>query len=162
MAMVILGISIGTRTSGIAILNNGQLRAWNTLSFKDTWSERKGQYIVDKYERYLKKHNVTVVVLKIPRLSHHTDAILTLLKKLESIIGFHGCMVEYKTQADIKTALPDIKNWKDLVHHTTELYPVLIKEKTRELSNRNNYHDKMFEAVLVAHLCKEEKGYPIK
>ena len=160
--MVILGISIGTRTSGIAILNDGQLRAWNTLSFKDTWSERKGQHIIGKYEKYLKQHNVTVVVLKVPRLSHHTDAILTLLKKLESIIGYHGCMVEYKTQADIKTAIPEIKNWKDVVEHTTALYPQLLNQKTRELSNRNNYHDKMFEAVLVAHLCKEGKAYPTK
>jgi RNase H-fold protein (predicted Holliday junction resolvase) len=158
--MVILGISIGTRTSGIAILSKQGLLSWNTLSFKNTWSEQKGDAIVRKYEKYLKHHRVTVVVLKIPRISHHTDAILRLLDNVNAIVAKHGCMVEYKTQEEIKTAVPGIKNRKDLMSHTTQLYPVLMRQQQKELENRNSYHDKMFEAVLVAHLWKIQNSYP--
>ncbi|MBW4891135.1 hypothetical protein KXQ82_15525 [Mucilaginibacter sp. HMF5004] len=159
--MVILGISIGTRTSGIAILSNRSLVSWDTLSFKDSWSQQKGSYIISKYERYMKEHNVTMVVLKIPRISHHTDAIIDLINKIGSII-YPGCMVEYKTQAEIKAAIPEIKNSRDLMNHTATLYPILERHKHRELQNKNSYHDKMFEAVLVAHLVKEEYGNPPK
>lgn len=158
--MVVLGISIGTRTSGIAIISKDGLVSWNTISFKDKWSEEKGAYIVSRYERYLKKHNATVVVLKIPRMSHHTEAILSLLDRLQSIINQHGCMVIHKTQADIKAAIPNMKNSRDLMAHAAATYPILIPEQTRELASRNRYHDKMFEAVIVAHLCKEEHAYP--
>ncbi len=123
---------------------------------KDSWSEKKGAYIMSRYEKYLKDHNVTMVVLKIPRISHHTEAILHILDKIQAIITYHGCMVEYKTQAEIKTAVPHIKNNQDLIEHATTLYPVLLSEQKRELTNKNSYHDKMFEAVIVAHLCKEE------
>lgn len=155
--MIILGISIGTRTSGIAIVSDRGLISWNTLSFKSAWTEKKGEAIVKKYQKYLKHHEVTAVVLKVPRLSHHTDAILTLLKKIDTIVKSHGCMVAYKTQAEIKAAMPHIKNGKDLIVHTTSLYPILHRAQHRELTNRNTYHDKMFEAVLVAHLWKEEQ-----
>jgi RNase H-fold protein (predicted Holliday junction resolvase) len=154
--MTILGISIGTRTSGIAIMSDRGLLSWNTLSFKSAWNEKKGEAIVKKYQKYLHHHQVTAVVLKVPRVSHHTDAILTLLKRIDQIIKSHGCMVTYKTQSDIKVAVPHIKNGKDLIEHTTSLYPVLHRAQSRELTNRNNYHDKMFEAVLVAHLWKDE------
>jgi RNase H-fold protein (predicted Holliday junction resolvase) len=153
--MVILGISIGTRTSGIAILKSGRLVAWNTISFKNEWSERKAEKIVSKYDSYLKKHKVTLLVLKIPPLTHQSEALLSLLKKLQKIISYHGCMVEYKTKQEIKHALPEIRNTKQLMNHVVSLYPVLTPEYQQELANRNSYHAKMFEAVLVAHQGKE-------
>ncbi|MGZ3814079.1 MAG: hypothetical protein ACXVJG_19210 [Mucilaginibacter sp.] len=154
--MVILGISIGTRSSGIAILDNGELTAWNTLSFRNVWSERKADKIVAKYDAYLKKHKVTAVVLKIPPFTHHTEAILSLIKRIQEMVVYHGCMVEYTTKAEIKQALPEARNTKDLINHAATLYPILAVEQTQELANKNSYHDKMFEAVIVAHLYKSK------
>ncbi|HEY8931423.1 MAG TPA: hypothetical protein VIM55_19625 [Mucilaginibacter sp.] len=155
--MTILGISVGTRTSGIAIISDNGLISWNTLSFKSAWTERKGEAIVQKYQKYLDHHQVTAVILKVPRTSHHTNAILTILKKIDGIVKQHGCVVAYTSQIEIKNAVPHLKNGKDLIEHTTSLYPVLHRAQTRELTNRNNYHDKMFEAVLVAHLWKQKQ-----
>jgi len=77
------------------------------------------------------------------------------------MLTYHGCMVQYKTKADIKRALPGAKNTKDIMVHTARLYPPLILKHQRELQNRNKYHDKMFEAVIVAHLCKQENSSPL-
>jgi len=154
--MVILGISIGTRNSGIAILDDDKLVKWNTLSFKSQWSERKATRIVARYDRYVRKHSVTAVVLKIPPLTHHTAAILTLIKKLQKMVVYHGCMVEYTTKAGIKQALPEVRNTKDIMAYTTSLYPVLTESYNQELVNRNRYHTRMFEAVMVAHLYKSK------
>ncbi len=154
--MVILGISIGTRSSGIAILDNGRLVAWNTLSFRNVWSEKKAERIVAKYDAYLRKHKVTCVVLKIPPFTHHTEAVLSLIKKVQEMVVYHGCMVEYTTKAEIKAAIPEVKNTQTLMHKAASLYPVLIPEHQQELQNKNRYHDKMFEAVIVAHLYKSK------
>ncbi|MBB5397194.1 hypothetical protein [Mucilaginibacter sp. AK015] len=152
--MVILGISLGTRTSGIAILDSGKLIAWNTLSFRHRWSEKKAHKIVSRYDLYLRNHRVTAVVLKIPPLTHHTEALLTLLKKLQELFTYHGCMVEYKTKAEVKAAIPEVRNTRQLIEYTTDLYHCLIPEQVHELRSKNKYHHKMFEAVLVAHLHK--------
>jgi hypothetical protein len=158
--MVILGISIGTRTSGIAIISRNGLIEWRTLSFKNSWSEKKADYIIRTYERYIKRHKVTVVSLKVPPLTHQTKAITDILEKLVALFTYHGCMVEYKTKVQIKEAIPDLRNSKDIINYSATLYPVLVQKQQRELRNRNKYHDKMFEAVLVAHLCKQETSYP--
>jgi RNase H-fold protein (predicted Holliday junction resolvase) len=158
--MVILGISIGTRTSGIAIITKRGLVTWGTLTFKHSWSEQKSNAIIRKYEKYIKRHKVTLVVLKIPPLSHHTDAITELLNRLQDMIGFHGCLVEYKTQEQIKRVLPHVRNKKQIMEHTATLYPILTHEHDRELKSKNSYYDKLFEAVLVAHLYREEHRDP--
>jgi RNase H-fold protein (predicted Holliday junction resolvase) len=154
--MVILGISIGTRSSGIAILDSGKLTRWDTLSFKKMWSERKADKIVSKYELYLEAHSVTVVVLKIPPLSHQTEALVILLNKIQELLTYKGCMVEYKTKKEIKKALPEVRNTKQLMNHVVALYPRLTPYYERELKNKNPYYEKIFEAVIVAHLCKKE------
>jgi RNase H-fold protein (predicted Holliday junction resolvase) len=152
--MVILGISLGTRTSGIAILDSGKLITWNTLSFRKEWSEHKAQKIISRYDLYLRNHNVTTVVLKVPPVTHHTEALVTLLKKLQSLFTYHGCMVEYKTKSEVKAAIPELRNTRQLIEYTTDLYHCLIPEQVHELRSKNKYHSKMFEAVLVAHLYK--------
>jgi RNase H-fold protein (predicted Holliday junction resolvase) len=155
--MVILGISIGTRISGIAILDDGKLIAWNTLSFRNVWSEQKADNIINRYDAYLKEHRVKVVVFKIPPLTHQTTAIVNLLIRLQEIIARHGCMVEYRTKAEIKVAIPEARNTRDLVDYAATLYPVLAPEHSQERNIKNSYYVKMFEAVIVAHLHKTNK-----
>ena len=155
--MIILGISLGTKSSGIAILDNGNLAAWNTLSFKNEWSHRKANRIVSRYDAYLRKHKATVVVLKIPPLTHHTDAILSLIKRIQQMVVFHGCMVEYTTKNDIKQAIPGIRNTHDIMEYASNLYPVLHPAFEQEKLNRNRYHARMFEAVIVAHLWHKQR-----
>jgi len=158
--MVILGISIGTRTSGIAIINNKGLIEWRTLSFKNSWSEQKADYIVRSYERYVKHHKVTVVALKIPPLAHQTAAIMVILEKLVAMFTYHGCMMEYTTKKQLKAALPEVRNTRQLITHTATLYPMITPKVTKELANRNKYHHKMAEAVIVAHLSRYRESVP--
>lgn len=158
--MVILGISIGTRTSGIAIISKRGLIEWRTLSFKNSWSEQKADYIVRSYERYIKRHKVTVVALKVPPLTHQTAAIMALLEKLIALFTYHGCVVEYKTKKELKTVVPNARNTRQLIHHAADLYPMIAPKVSKELVNRNKYHHKMAEAVLVAHHSRYRESVP--
>jgi hypothetical protein len=152
--MVVLGISLGTRLSGIAVLEGGRLVSWNTHSFKDAWTEEKARDIASVYERYVKTHNVTAVVIKVPPLSHFTDTLFAILEQMQEFVVTHGCMVQIRTQKDVKDELPGIRNKKDLMLHAVATYPELSDVRDRELASRNKkYHTKMFEAVIVAYLA---------
>ena len=153
--MVILGISIGTRVTGIAILNNSELIAWESHSFPTKWSKPKLQQIINRYEKHVRTHKVPTVIIKIPRLSHHSKPLKDILSGLRSLLTFHGCMVDYTTLTELKTKLPQIENASDVEDYALNLYPVLLPEHTRERVNKRPYHHKMFEAVLIAHLWKD-------
>jgi RNase H-fold protein (predicted Holliday junction resolvase) len=152
--MVVLGISIGTRVTGIAIINDTELIAWQSHTFPAEWSKAKMEQIINRYEKYIRTHRVTMVVIKIPRLSHHNNALKNLLSKLRSLIAFHGCLVDYTTLNEIKTTLP-IQNSFDIQRFIVRQYPVLLPEYNRERVNKRPYHHKMFEAVLISHLWKD-------
>src|SRR5258708_30554456 len=107
--MVVLGISVGTRVTGIAIISNTdktELIDWQSHSFPAVWSESKMEQIISRYEKYIKANKVTVVVVKIPRLSHLNKALKNLLTKLRSLVAFHGCLMDYTTLNELKTSLP--------------------------------------------------------
>ena len=152
--MVVLGISIGTRVTGIAIINNTELIAWQSHTFPAQWSKAKMEQIINRYEKYIRTHKVTMVVIKIPRLSHHNNALKNLLSKLRSLVSFHGCLMDYTTLNELKTTLP-IQNSFDIQTFIVRQYPVLLPEYNRERVNKRPYHHKMFEAVLIAHIWKD-------
>jgi hypothetical protein len=157
MAMVILGISIGTKRTGIAVIKNGSLVRWDTHTLRGKWSEKKIASIIARCENHFKTLNVSVIVIKAPPFTHHSDNIMQLLKSLYAFIEYKGCLVDYKTKEDIKKIVPIIKNTHDLVTFAVTLYPQLQPEQAQEQANKNHYYVKMFEAVVVAHLYHEQR-----
>ena len=153
--MVVLGISIGTRITGIAIISDTELIVWQSHSFPSVWSKAKMDQIINRYEKYIKVYKVTMVVIKIPRLSHHNKAIESLLANLRLLVSFHGCLMDYTTLNELKAKLPQAQNSSDIQEYTLNQYPVLLPEYSRERVNKKPYHHKMFEAVLIAHLWKD-------
>lgn len=154
--MKILGISLGTRETGIALLSHGQLIQWKTHSFHGEWSDNKLNTIIARYDRYIIQYRVRQVVIKIPPATHHSKAFLNLLKKLSELIVYRGCMVACKTKADIKSMVPEVTNTETLMNYVTRYYPILLPEQAQELKSRQPYHLKMFEAVLAAHVVKHK------
>jgi RNase H-fold protein (predicted Holliday junction resolvase) len=147
--MRVLGISLGTTTSGVAVISGGQLICWHIHSFRDRWSADKATAIAARYERYVTQYRPRIIVVKIPPLYHHTESIKQLLKKLAVLFQYHGCMVEYTTKEAVKADI--IKNNKELMKHATELYPILRPEYESALAGKNRYHAKLFDAVMAAH-----------
>ncbi|WP_205411305.1 hypothetical protein, partial [Mucilaginibacter pineti] len=72
----------------------------------------------------------------------------------------HGIGCNICPELPIKTAIPEIRNGRDLIDHATALYPVLASEREREIASRNKYHDRMFEAVIAAHLHRQRVTPP--
>jgi RNase H-fold protein (predicted Holliday junction resolvase) len=154
--MRILAISLGTRETGVAVLRHGQLEHWQTHSFHGGWSDDKEKSILERCDRYIIEYRVEHVVIKIPPITHHTDTLLTLLKKLSDLVKYRGCMVACNTKADIKRMVPEVTNTETLMSYVTMRYPILLPEQHQELASRQPYHIKMFEAVLAAYVYRQE------
>ena len=154
--MRILGISLGTSDSGIALISAGQLVHWKTHSFHEQWSANKLNDMLIRFDRYITRYQIRHVVIKIPPPTHHTKEFLALLKSLSELVKYRGCMVACQTKADIKNLIPEVINTETLMEYVTRHYPILLPEQAQELAGRQKYHIRMFEAVLVAHVYKEQ------
>jgi len=124
-------------------------------SFHERWSHEKLEYMLKKYDRYITQYRIRHVVIKIPPATHHSKALLTLLKKLSELVQYRGCMVACQTKADIKGMVPEVTNTETLMEYVTKQYPILLPEQAQERVSQRPYHIKMFEAVLAAHVYKE-------
>lgn len=152
--MVILDISLGTSSTGVAVMSGGQLIFWHTHSFRDTWSDDKAILITARYERYVKQYRPHVTIIKTPPAHHHSEAFKHLLQKVAALFQYHGCMVTYTTKEEVKADTVHIKNHQQLMGHVIELYPILVPEYRKAVAGKNRYHAKLFDAVMVAHWGK--------
>ncbi|TWI96818.1 hypothetical protein JN11_03931 [Mucilaginibacter frigoritolerans] len=152
--MVILGISLGTTTTGVAILSGGELVFWHTHSFRDRWTDDKAALIASRYERYIHQYRPRLIMVKIPPEHHHSSAIKQLLLKIKSLFAYHGCMVEYTVKEEVKAAI-QVNNHHQLMKYVTEVYPILLPEYDKAVAGKNKYHTKLFDAVMAAHTGQE-------
>jgi RNase H-fold protein (predicted Holliday junction resolvase) len=134
--MVVLGISLGTTTTGIAVLNDGELIYWHTHSFRDKWSPDKAALITSRYGNYVSQYKPKKVVVKIPPVYHHSGAIKQLLEKIKELFSYH---------------IPEVANHNQLMAYAIEHYPILLPEYEQAMAGKNNYHAKLFDAVIAAH-----------
>lgn len=153
----ILGVSLGTRSSGVAVINHRELLHWQTHSFPEIWSKEKAETILSRIVPHITRHKVETVVIKIPPVTHQTDALMAILKRLLSSIQYHGCMVQVTTKREIKALVPEVTNKGTLLRYVTDLYPSVVPEAEQESNRKEPYHLRMFEAILTAHLYKQKE-----
>ncbi|SJZ77790.1 hypothetical protein SAMN04488132_104227 [Sediminibacterium ginsengisoli] len=150
--MRVLGISIGTRRNGFAVIADNVLEVAHVRSRRDRWSPKKLQSLLTLYTRYIRRHHITNIVVKTPKHSHFTAALKQLIKALETYAKERGCLVQLTTIEHIKSQEPSIKNRNHLREFVVATYPKLVDKKDKDIKNRQPYYMKMFEATIVAHL----------
>ena len=156
--MGVLGISLGTTTIGIAYMHDWELRDFNTHSFRAQWSEDKADHVIKRIGTYFTTYHISIVVIKVPPKTHQPASIDLLLKKLMAFIAIKGCMMDVCTKQDLKQHLPGAKNHRDLMDFVVKTYPITTTEYSAALERKNQYHKKVFEAIVAAHIGKEKGG----
>jgi len=156
--MNVLGISLGTTTIGIAYMHDRELRDFNTHSFRAQWSEDKADIVIRRIGAYFATHHISFVVIKVPPKTHQPASIALLLKKLVALVEIKGCMMDVCTKQDLKQHLPGAKNHQDLMDFVVNAYPITTTEYNAALRRKNQYHKKVFEAIVAAHVGKEKGG----
>ena len=152
-----LGISIGSRLCGSAVLNRFELIEWRTHTLRANCTERKAKVICRAIEEYIVMYDIKTVSVKIPPYRTHSAGITLLLARLLELLKHHDCTVQVHTKHAILKAVPEVRHPNELIRYVTSKYSMLIPEQTNELANKRPYHRKMFEAVLVAHITAKER-----
>lgn len=148
--MAILGVSVGTRRNGIAVIKDDELHAAQVHTLNDRWSNHKCAALIALYHKYVRDYRVRLVIVKTPKPSHFTLALKQLIRALDAYVKKQGCLVEYTTIQQMKAQEPAIKNKRELGQVVAERYPILVHEFHRELKLKQPYYTKLFEAVMAA------------
>lgn len=152
--MTILGISIGTALTGACILRDGVLLDRNIHGYHDSWSDRKSRSILNKYKQYVIKHKVTGIIVKVPAPEKHTNAIKTLIKRIESLAQKHNCEFDLITKSELKHRT-GARSTSELIAYTTLLYPELSPLFDRGIADGHRYNRRIYKAVISAYLFQQ-------
>jgi hypothetical protein len=151
----ILGISLGCRITGIAIVKGTELLAAHSITLRN----KRTKAHTETVNNYIRQYQISTVVIKIPPNTHITARLEKLLEQCLSLFHYHGCMVEYKDDKVIKKCLPDLTDKLSVIEFATAAYPILTPFHRKEIANKQKYHVKMFEAVVIAHMKEAEARY---
>jgi hypothetical protein len=154
--MTILGISIGTSQTGICVLQDDILLERHVHYYHRVWSGAKLHTLVNRYRRYILKHQVTAIMVKIPPLEKHTPAVTRLLKRVERLAKKYNCLYDLITKSELKH-VTGMRSTRELIDYTRRLYPELSSLYDKGRLINHPYDKKLFEAVLSAHVFKERQ-----
>lgn len=147
----ILGVSIGTRKIGIAILNGNELIEWETHLFAGWWSEAKGNAILARYEKYIVQNSITSIAIKIPPVIPPGSALEYVIQQVQALADRYRCKTILYTREGLKQHAR-LHHSDSLLEYAVLQYPMLRPEYVKEKESKTHYHMKMFEAVVAADL----------
>ena len=150
-----IGINLGTRYVGIAVIIGSELRDWRIRVIK-------GKELIDKFQcltgilaRLIDSYAPSVVVLKKPHPMKTSPVLNRIQLEAKAFLEQNGVTVQEYTLNQLKMRLlPDQKslNKIKLAEFITSQYPILFEEWKREIGLKRPYRMAMFEAVALASL----------
>ena len=150
----ILGVSIGTRNVGVAVIRLRMLTDYRIRTFPGKWTPQKCERILEIIEAIVITNGITDITYKIPHKAHCSEGIEKLIEAIEGIakeywLSIHQCTIE-----DIKAAITSEKktNKKVMVDMLMQKYPELQKRWTGS-KRAQKYNAKLFEAIACAELA---------
>ncbi len=148
----IIGISLGTRSIGIAVLKDGELLDWKVHSFKGYWSKSKCSLIAGTIAKHIKLYRPDAIALKTPAEARPSRNLRRLVSILSKQITRQQLPLYCYTLTDLKTCF-GCDNRQMLIVSLTSRFPELTYTCRKVLRYRNGYYDKAFEAVAATMVC---------
>jgi len=149
-----LGISLGTRKMGVAVMERTSIFDCQMKAFHNAWSDKKHQVILATIERYIVHYSVAHVAVKVPTFSVGAPAVLEVLEGIERLCKEIDVPISICSLADLKKGWCGSQraNKKELMRCILERHPELQREYNKEDNNKINYYDKLFEAVAATNI----------
>lgn len=157
MVKTILGISMGTRLVGVAIMRDGELIDYRVKVFKRRWSRNKEKEIFAFIEKLSEHYSATPVALKLPNPFTASKQLKRLTIKLGQFLQTKTITIHQYSIATVKLGLGiKASNKDEFMGQIAERYLHLRREYLKEINNRHSYYERMFEAIAVAKWCELE------
>ena len=149
----ILGISLGTRTIGMAMTINGELVDWYIKAFKGKWSEQKKELILDTVDRMRERYTITSFAIKVPSVLENHDPLKKLYTEINLLAQAKAIKTDTYTIQTLKDFCgADVSNKALLRKKVLQLFPELKNEFNKEMENKNAYYTKLFEAAFAGYI----------
>ena len=148
----ILGISLGTRLMGLAVVYDGELIDFRVRAFFSAWNNEKRSEMLKTIEQAVKQYGIKKIVVKTPKPSHCSHSITDLTNDIIALGEKYNIRVMVCTISMIlrNQKEQDLKNKKSLIQSIVRRYPhhkqlahLYAKERTKEVP----YYVKLFEAI---------------
>jgi hypothetical protein len=152
-----VGISIGTRSTGIALLQHGFLKDYKVLVFKKRWSKEKLSTILKKLSSLVTLPGCMVAV-KVPRHVYFSRELKELICAIEQFLKDNDVQYRFLTLSDLKEhCFPDLKaNKRALSKCMGTKYPQLFLKYQLETKSKHAYYIKLFEATIAAEIISNK------
>lgn len=146
-----MGISLGTRMIGFALMGDDELLDWRLKTFKGKWSKEKLMKIMMVIERLIEDYAIKNLVVKIPAVYQSSKGLTQLILKLKILGKKQGMKLSLVTFKDIlrKFSKKEIMNKKAMVRMAYTRFPEISIEWDKERRNLNPYYIKAIEAILA-------------
>jgi RNase H-fold protein (predicted Holliday junction resolvase) len=144
----ILGISPGTRTTGIAIFRQRELVEYQVKTFAGKITKKKLLHVLNSVEVIMDRYAVDSVVLKIPKGKARSKDVQYIITGIEKMAADKGLQFYRCTISDLKRVYSSDKKAtrKDLAEYLMLNYPELSYIEHSGY-NKHAYYGKMFEAI---------------
>jgi hypothetical protein len=145
---------------GLAVIKSNYLVDYSLKLNKDKWGPQKRDLILSSLASCIKGHTINTICLSIPRLHQQTKEFKELYVLIRSLAYQQKLrLVEYEPKELLLLCTRgEKKTKKALMRSLCETYPELSLQYEKEMSNRNKYYIKLFEAVATATLFSQGIG----
>jgi hypothetical protein len=148
----ILGISPGTRMTGLAVLQSGDLLDWRVKTFKGTWTNSKLKDVLYILIKYIQNAGITEIVLKKPDVFRTSEGLENLISEIKAFAKRKNIQFTMLSLKSLKSRYSKEKGYTKakMIKDAISNFPELYGEYNKEHKNRNKYYTKMFEAVILS------------
>ena len=158
MANNILGISLGSRLLGMAVLYDSELCDYRVRTFCGPWTDQKRREMIAAIRKTVQRYGITTFSVKTPGPSHCSPSIRALMSDIQALSVADGINLSVCTIAGLKSRQNGLTRANKMVlmedivrkygHHR-----VLAELLSRERKNHSAYHVKLFEAIACTELA---------
>jgi hypothetical protein len=145
---------------GLAVIKSHYLIDYSLKLLKDKWGPQKRDRILSSLASCIKYHTINTISLSRPAPHQETREFKELYVLIRGLAYQQKLrLVEYSPKQLLMLATgTEKKTKKALMRSLSEMYPELVMQYEKEMSNRNKYYIKLFEAVAAATLFSEGVG----
>jgi len=158
-----LGVSLGTRFMGMAVVYDGELSDFRVRTFYKAWTADKQSEMIGVIQKAIVRYGITKIVVKSPKPSHCSQNIQALMHDIRQLSEQSGITLSSCTITSLKQRYMsnDRGNKQALVQAIVKKYPhhkQLAALSAKKHIHRTLNYVKMFEAIACAEIGLEETG----
>lgn len=134
---------------GVVTIAEYQLKQFKIKLFKDSWSDTKACDITNSLSSCIDKYNTSTIVLSIPAQRMQSERYKTIYQFIKKFAHEYKINFEEVPRNLLGLLCPEgeKRNKKNQMLSLVKFFPELVPFYQKEITNKNKYYEKGFEAV---------------